>query len=75
LALLALAVSPRNPRRPTTKKIATQESEEQGYMHKPFEPELSSGSLEFQANEPFHYPTSKMIADGIPKLDLLPDDL
>ena len=44
-------------------------------MHKSFEPELSSGRLEFQLNEVFHYPPSKMIADGMPNLDLLPDDL
>ena len=42
-------------------------------MHKPFE--LASGSLECQVNEVFDYPTSKMIAGGIPKVDLLPDDL
>jgi formate hydrogenlyase transcriptional activator len=44
-------------------------------MHKPFEPELSSGRLEFQLNQVFHYPTSKMIPGGMPKVDLLPDDL
>jgi formate hydrogenlyase transcriptional activator len=44
-------------------------------MHKSFEPELSSGRLEFQLNEVFHYPPSKMIADGMPNVDLLPDDL
>jgi transcriptional regulator with GAF, ATPase, and Fis domain len=44
-------------------------------MHKLFEPELLSGSLESQANEAFHYPTSRMIGGGIPKVDLLPDDL
>ena len=44
-------------------------------MHNPFEPELSSGKLEFQLNKVFHYPPSKMIADGMPHVDLLPDDL
>lgn len=44
-------------------------------MHKSFEPELLSGRLEFQLNEVFHYPPSKMIAGGMPKVDLLPDDL
>src|SRR5258708_10882923 len=43
-------------------------------MHNPFEPELLSGRLEFQLNEVFHYPISKMIAGGMPKVDL-PDDL
>ena len=43
-------------------------------MHNPFEPELSSGGLEFQLNEVFHYPISKMIASRMPKVDL-PDDL
>ena len=43
-------------------------------MHKPFEPELSSGRLEVQLNQVFHYPTSKMIPGGMTKVDLLPDD-
>jgi len=43
-------------------------------MHNPFEPELLSGRLEFQLNEGFHYPISKLIAGGMPKVDL-PDDL
>src|SRR5215469_4567540 len=44
-------------------------------MHKPFEPELASGGLECQVNEMFDYPTSKTIDGGMPKVDLLPDDL
>jgi formate hydrogenlyase transcriptional activator len=43
-------------------------------MHKLFEPELSSDRLEFQLNEVFHYPISKMIAGGMPEVDL-PGDL
>jgi hypothetical protein len=43
-------------------------------MHKAFGPALSSGGLEFQLNEVFDYPI-KMIAGGMPKVDLLPDDL
>jgi hypothetical protein len=44
-------------------------------MQNPFEPELLlSGRLEFQLNEVFHYPVSKMIAGGMPTVDL-PDDL
>ena len=41
-------------------------------MHNPFEPE--SSRLEFQLNEVFHYPISKMIAGGMSNVDL-PDDL
>jgi formate hydrogenlyase transcriptional activator len=55
--------------------MTTQESEERGYMDKPFEPKLSSASLEFQVNEVSHYPTSGMIAGGMPNVDLLPYDL
>jgi hypothetical protein len=43
-------------------------------MHKAFGPELSSGGLEFQLNEVLDYPI-KMIVGGMPKVDLLPDDL
>jgi hypothetical protein len=43
-------------------------------MHNPFEAELSFGKLEFQLNEVFHYPISKIIAGEMPKVDL-PDDL
>jgi formate hydrogenlyase transcriptional activator len=43
-------------------------------MHNPFEHELSSSKLEFRLNDVFHYPISKMIAGGLPKIDL-PDDL
>jgi len=34
-------------------------------MHKPFGPELSSDRSEFQLNEAFHDPASKMIAGGM----------
>jgi len=43
-------------------------------MHKACGPELSPGGLEFQLTEVFDYPI-KMIAGGMPTVDLLPDDL
>ena len=44
-------------------------------MHKLSDTELSSDRLKFQLNELFHYPVNKVIAGGMPRVALLPDDL
>jgi hypothetical protein len=62
-----------NPRR--EKEDQTPDSEEPEYMHKLSDTELSSDRLKFQLNELFHYPVNKVIAGGMPRVALLPDDL